>query len=32
MNFNQLFKGISPEEMSDNVFTLVGKIFPVITD
>jgi flavin reductase (DIM6/NTAB) family NADH-FMN oxidoreductase RutF len=31
MNFDQLFKEISPEEMSDNVFTLVGKVFPVIT-
>jgi flavin reductase (DIM6/NTAB) family NADH-FMN oxidoreductase RutF len=31
MNFDQLFKQISPEEVSDNVFTLVGKIFPVIT-
>jgi len=31
MNFNQLFKEIPPEEMSDNVFTLTGKIFPVIT-
>ena len=31
MNFDQLFKQISPEEMSDNVFTLVGKDFFVIT-
>jgi flavin reductase (DIM6/NTAB) family NADH-FMN oxidoreductase RutF len=31
MNFDQLFKEISPEEISDNVFTLVGKVFPVIT-
>ena len=31
MNFNQLFKEISPEEISDNVFTLAGEIFPVIT-
>ena len=31
MNFNELFKQISPEEISDNVFTLVGKIFPVVT-
>ncbi|GHT58127.1 hypothetical protein AGMMS50239_02020 [Bacteroidia bacterium] len=32
-NFNQLFKQISPEEMCNdfNVFTLVGKVFPVIT-
>jgi len=25
MNFDQLFKQISPEEIGDNVFTLVGK-------
>jgi flavin reductase (DIM6/NTAB) family NADH-FMN oxidoreductase RutF len=31
MNFDQLFKQISPEEISDNVFALVGKVFPVIT-
>jgi len=31
MNFEELFKQISPEEMNDNVFTLTGKIFPVIT-
>ncbi|MDR3666443.1 MAG: hypothetical protein P4L35_06355 [Ignavibacteriaceae bacterium] len=31
MNFDQLFRQISPEEISDNVFTLVGKVFPVIT-
>ncbi len=31
MNFDQLFKQISPEEICDNVFTLVGKVFPVIT-
>jgi flavin reductase (DIM6/NTAB) family NADH-FMN oxidoreductase RutF len=31
MNFTQLFKQISPEEISDNVFTLVGKDFFVIT-
>jgi flavin reductase (DIM6/NTAB) family NADH-FMN oxidoreductase RutF len=30
-NFNQLFKQISPEEISDNVFTLAGKDFYVIT-
>ena len=29
--FTQLFKKISPEEITDNVFTLVGKIYPVIT-
>ena len=31
MDFEQLFREISPEEISDNVFTLVGKIYPVIT-
>jgi flavin reductase (DIM6/NTAB) family NADH-FMN oxidoreductase RutF len=31
MNFNQLFKQIPPEEICDNVFTLVGKVLPVIT-
>jgi flavin reductase (DIM6/NTAB) family NADH-FMN oxidoreductase RutF len=31
MNFDQVFKQISPEEIGDNVFTLVGKVFPVIT-
>ncbi len=31
MNFNQLFKQISPEEICDNVFTLAGKDFYVIT-
>jgi flavin reductase (DIM6/NTAB) family NADH-FMN oxidoreductase RutF len=31
MNFEQLFKQISAEEISDDVFTLVGKIFPIIT-
>jgi len=31
MDFDQLFKQISPEEICDNVFTLVGKVFPVIT-
>jgi flavin reductase (DIM6/NTAB) family NADH-FMN oxidoreductase RutF len=31
MNFDQLFNQISPEEICDNVFTLVGKVFPVIT-
>jgi len=29
--FYQLFEQISPEDISDNVFTLVGKIFPVVT-
>jgi len=31
MNFDQLFKQISPEEISDNVFKLAGKDFFVIT-
>ncbi|MDR2787091.1 MAG: flavin reductase family protein [Candidatus Accumulibacter sp.] len=31
MDFDQLFKQISPEEIGDNVFTLVGKVFPVLT-
>ena len=31
MNFDQLFRQISPEEITDDVFTLVGKVFPVIT-
>jgi flavin reductase (DIM6/NTAB) family NADH-FMN oxidoreductase RutF len=31
MNFDQLFKQITPEEISDNVFTLIGKVFPIIT-
>ncbi len=31
MHFHQLFQQISPEEIGDNVFTLVGKVFPVIT-
>jgi hypothetical protein len=31
MYFDQLFKQISPEEICDHVFTLVGKVFTVIT-
>lgn len=31
MNFDQLFKEISPEEMQDNLFTLVGKEILIIT-
>ncbi|MDA8441607.1 MAG: flavin reductase [Peptococcaceae bacterium] len=31
MNFDQLFIKISPEEICDNVFTLVGKDFYVVT-
>ena len=29
--FIELFRQISPEEISDNVFTLVGKDFAIIT-
>jgi flavin reductase (DIM6/NTAB) family NADH-FMN oxidoreductase RutF len=31
LNLDQVFKQISPEEITDNVFTLVGKDFFVIT-
>ena len=31
MGFKQIFKQIAPEEITDNVFTLFGKVFPVIT-
>jgi flavin reductase (DIM6/NTAB) family NADH-FMN oxidoreductase RutF len=31
MDFDQLFKQISPEEISDNVFTMVGKDFFAVT-
>jgi flavin reductase (DIM6/NTAB) family NADH-FMN oxidoreductase RutF len=31
LDFDRLFKQISPEEISDDVFTLAGKVFPVIT-
>lgn len=31
MNFEDIFKKISPEEIKDNVFILSGKIFPVVT-
>jgi len=31
MNFEQVFKEISPEEIADDVFTLAGKVFPVVT-
>lgn len=31
MDFEQLFKQISPEEIPDDVFTLFGKVFPVVT-
>ncbi|MDR2650749.1 MAG: flavin reductase [Prevotellaceae bacterium] len=30
-SFDQLFKQISPEEINDDVFTLAGKVLPVIT-
>ncbi|MDR0715016.1 MAG: flavin reductase [Bacteroidales bacterium] len=31
MNFDELFKAISPEEVTDNIFNLTGKDFTVIT-
>ena len=31
INFDQLFKQISPEEINDNVFTLVGRDFFAVT-
>jgi flavin reductase (DIM6/NTAB) family NADH-FMN oxidoreductase RutF len=31
MSFDQLFKQISPEDINDNVFMLVGKDFTVVT-
>ena len=31
MLFDELFTQISPEEITDNVFTLTGKVFPVVT-
>jgi flavin reductase (DIM6/NTAB) family NADH-FMN oxidoreductase RutF len=31
LHFKPLFKEILPEEITDNVFTLVGKVFPVVT-
>jgi len=31
MNFEDLFTSIKPQEITDNVFTLVGEIFPVVT-
>ena len=31
MDFGQVFKQISPEEIPDDVFTLFGKVFPVVT-
>ena len=31
MRFDEIFKEIAPEEIKENVFNLVGKIFPVVT-
>jgi Conserved protein/domain typically associated with flavoprotein oxygenases, DIM6/NTAB family len=31
MTFSEIFKEIAPDEIGDNVFTLVGKDFPVVT-
>ena len=31
MKFEELFKRISPEEITDSVFTLTGEVFPVVT-
>jgi len=31
VDFSQIFKQIAPEAISDNAFTLSGKIFPVVT-
>ena len=31
LNFTELFKQITPSEINDDVFTLTGEIFPVIT-
>jgi flavin reductase (DIM6/NTAB) family NADH-FMN oxidoreductase RutF len=31
MNFDELFTGISPEEITDNIFKLVGKDYTVVT-
>ena len=31
MDFREIFKEIAPDEIDDNVFTLVGKDFPVVT-
>ena len=31
MSFEELFVAIAPEEISDNVFVLAGKVFPVVT-
>jgi len=31
MDFKQLFRQITPEEIPDNVFMLISKVFPVVT-
>jgi flavin reductase (DIM6/NTAB) family NADH-FMN oxidoreductase RutF len=31
LNFEKLFKQIAPEEIKDNVFTLISRIYPVVT-
>ena len=31
LSFEQIFTQIAPEEIQDDVFTLVGKVFPVVT-
>ena len=31
MNFDRLFEQIAPDEIRDDVFTLTGKVFPVVT-
>ena len=31
MKFSEIFKEIAPDEIRDNVFTLVGKDFPVVS-
>ena len=31
MKFEEIYKQIKPEEITDNVFTLAGKVFPVVT-
>lgn len=31
MDFEQLFKQILPEEIPDDVFTLFGKVYPIVT-
>ena len=31
MRFEEIYKQIKPEEITDNVFTLAGEVFPVVT-